>query len=63
MTSPRKPKHAGGRPPKKPEDRRVMLAPQRVRPDTKLWLEANAKRFGGIGKLLDRLKEAAGESL
>lgn len=56
-------KHPGGRPPKKPEERRVMLPGQRVKPETKQWLQANAKRFGGIGRLLDRLKESAGESL
>lgn len=63
MTSQRKPKHAGGRPPKKPEDRRVVLPAQRVKPETKQWLRANAKRFGGIGRLLDRLKESAGATL
>lgn len=56
-------KHPGGRPPLPESKRRVTLPAQRVKPETKRLLEANARRFGGIGRVLDRLKESAGESL
>lgn len=52
--SPQK-KHPGGRPPKKPEERRVMLPPQRVAPETLRKLQAAAPQHGGIGRLLDHL--------
>ena len=53
--TPRQPKHPGGRPPKRPEDRRVVLPPQRVTPATLERLKAAAGAHGGIGRLLDHL--------
>ena len=49
-----KPKHAGGRPPKKPEDRRVQLA-ARVTPATAALYADVAPYHGGVGKAIDTL--------
>ena len=55
MTTPPKPKHPGGRPPKKPGERRVVLAGQRVAPRTLALLAEVAPYHGGVGKALDDL--------
>ena len=54
MTTSAKPKHAGGRPPKKPEDRRVQLA-ARVTPATAALYAEIADYHGGVGRAIDEL--------
>ena len=49
-----KPKHPGGRPPKKPGDRRVQLA-ARVTPATAALYAEIADYHGGVGRSIDEL--------